>query len=348
MALIECKECKKEVSKKTTSCPHCGAPLKKQSKNIGCGGAIVILFVIFFIFSSINSSMQEREAAANRRIVEQQAEQKRKDEQIKKEKLNSEYKNNNVMTTLNSKYEEGKYNEVLGLSDKYINYVKDDQLTSLRNKAKEEVLLIEVKEVPETEYQKNKNIYSQLVKLNPNEEKYKNKVDYYTNKIEEHKRIAEQKEKERINKIVGGLRKSVDKLEDITWFYDKSTPQYTNYNSFHLYIGKKKEGKSWLRLRFQYAADDWLFIKNYSIYVDGENQGKIYGSFKRDNDSTIWEWLDKSPTTSDIASIKKIIKSNEAVIRYEGQQYYKDVTITSSQKKALSNILDAYYKLGGT
>ena len=28
MALIECNECKKEISDKAESCPHCGAPIK--------------------------------------------------------------------------------------------------------------------------------------------------------------------------------------------------------------------------------------------------------------------------------------------------------------------------------
>lgn len=43
MAIIKCKECKKEVSDKAKNCPSCGAPVKNK---IGCGGFIVILFCI--------------------------------------------------------------------------------------------------------------------------------------------------------------------------------------------------------------------------------------------------------------------------------------------------------------
>lgn len=49
MALIDCKECGKEVSKKAESCPHCGAPLKKQPTQYGCGTLILMLIVVFIL-----------------------------------------------------------------------------------------------------------------------------------------------------------------------------------------------------------------------------------------------------------------------------------------------------------
>ncbi len=54
MALKQCKECGKEVSTKATSCPHCGAVLKKPRQGIGCGGLILIVFIIG-VFGSIFS-----------------------------------------------------------------------------------------------------------------------------------------------------------------------------------------------------------------------------------------------------------------------------------------------------
>ena len=35
-------------------------------------------------------------------------------------------------------------------------------------------------------------------------------------------------------------------------------------------------------------------------------------------------------------------------MRLEGRQYYKDVTITQTQKTALKNVLTVYQGLGGT
>ena len=37
MAIIKCKECKKEASEKAKNCPSCGAPIKNK---IGWGGFI--------------------------------------------------------------------------------------------------------------------------------------------------------------------------------------------------------------------------------------------------------------------------------------------------------------------
>lgn len=53
MALIKCKECKKEVSKKAETCPHCGSPVKQKT---GCGGLIglvVIVFILVGIFANL-------------------------------------------------------------------------------------------------------------------------------------------------------------------------------------------------------------------------------------------------------------------------------------------------------
>lgn len=40
MALIECAECKKEVSNKAASCPHCGAPIATASEARAAGAKL--------------------------------------------------------------------------------------------------------------------------------------------------------------------------------------------------------------------------------------------------------------------------------------------------------------------
>ena len=63
MALINCKECGKEVSDQAASCPHCGAPIhvpvpnKVTAKPNGCNGCLVLLgvfFGLFFVISVFN------------------------------------------------------------------------------------------------------------------------------------------------------------------------------------------------------------------------------------------------------------------------------------------------------
>ena len=174
------------------------------------------------------------------------------------------------------------------------------------------------------------------------------------------KKLAEEKvklekekaEKERLANATKKMRVKVDDMNDVTWYYDKTSPQYTNYNGFYAYIGTSKGSKPWLRLVIQYAADDWLFIERYIIKVDGQTYNiteHSYGEIKTDNGSGgIWEWLDRKVGYSENQIIKAVANGKDVKIRFNGKDYYKDKTITQQQKAALRNVLDAYEALGGT
>ena len=67
MALINCKECKKEISEDAKTCPHCGADI---NTNLGCGTLIVIVFaalILFNIFSSNSSNSSKGSASIDMR-----------------------------------------------------------------------------------------------------------------------------------------------------------------------------------------------------------------------------------------------------------------------------------------
>ena len=76
MALIECKECGHEVSKKADKCPNCGAPIKKQTSGCAMLFAIIGGVMLFTYFVNLNDSS----STANR-----QTEQPRKSASPKKE-----------------------------------------------------------------------------------------------------------------------------------------------------------------------------------------------------------------------------------------------------------------------
>lgn len=161
----------------------------------------------------------------------------------------------------------------------------------------------------------------------------------------------EKAEKERLANATKKLRTKYDDIKGITWYYDKGTPQYTNYNSFHLYMGKEKTGKPWLRFRIQYTADDWLFIQSYVIKTDNDSYtiSTSYGEVETDHGSgDIWEWYDVPMNNRLYNIVKDVIKSKTVKLRHNGKQYYKDRTITEKEKQGLQNMLDAYEALGGS
>jgi len=169
--------------------------------------------------------------------------------------------------------------------------------------------------------------------------------------VEEKLKLEKEKaEKERLANATKKLRTKYDDIKGITWYYDKGTPQYTNYNSFHLYMGKEKSAKPWLRFRIQYTADDWLFIESYVIKTDNDSYtiSTSHGEVETDNGSGgIWEWYDVTIDNRLYNIIKDVINSKTVKLRYNGKQYYKDRTITTMEKQGLQNILDAYEALGG-
>lgn len=170
--------------------------------------------------------------------------------------------------------------------------------------------------------------------------------------LEEKALIEKQKaDKDRLANATKKMRVKVDDINDMTWYYDKTSPQYTNYNGFYAYIGTSKGSKPWLRLVIQYAADDWLFIEKYIIKVDRQTYNiteDSYGEIKTDNGSGgIWEWLDRKVGYSEYQIIKAVANGKDVKIRFNGKDYYKDKTITAQQKIALQNVLDAYEALGG-
>jgi len=167
---------------------------------------------------------------------------------------------------------------------------------------------------------------------------------------EEKERIeAAKKEKERLEKALSKMRPKHDNIENITWYSDYSTTEYSNTNSFHIYIGKEAKATPWLRLRIQYSAKDWLFINKYTIKVDNETYTiDADGKVERDNSSRIWEWYDEPIDSASYNILLKVMESNNAVIRCIGTQYHNDRIISGQEKKAIKNVLDAYDSLGGT
>lgn len=145
---------------------------------------------------------------------------------------------------------------------------------------------------------------------------------------------------------VAAMQKRVDDIEKVTWYQDKSTTKYQNVNSAHIYMGDRGEAP-WLRMSLQYAGSSWLFIKKATIVIDGTKRGEIGGTWQRDNSSTVWEWLDAPVTAENIQLVRDMANAKKVVIRFDGQQYYKDREIPAAELKAMRNVLAAYKELGG-
>jgi hypothetical protein len=134
--------------------------------------------------------------------------------------------------------------------------------------------------------------------LIPNGTPGKDKVEQHLSELQNANKLAVEKSaKERAGiaaqndakaqKALATMRKVEDKVQGVTFYYDKGSPQYINSKSeIWLYIAKAPGSQPELRLIITYVADDWLFIDRFYFKTDKGtielNPGSAF-ALKRDN-----------------------------------------------------------------
>lgn len=142
------------------------------------------------------------------------------------------------------------------------------------------------------------------------------------------------------------LTKEVDEIKGTTWVSHKSIPALGTYMS--IYFGLKEQGARVmpLRLKLQYHADDWLFVRSVTIKADEQKFELGSLEFERDNSyGGIWEWSDTVARDQDM--LRKIADAKKVTIRFDGSQYYSDFILPQSQKEAIKEMLLAWERYGG-
>lgn len=158
-------------------------------------------------------------------------------------------------------------------------------------------------------------------------------------------------DKKRLATATSKMKGEHDEINGLTWYTDKTSVKYINENGFYIYFAKTDDGIVGLpHIKIQYAGEDWIFINKYIVKADDEKFEIDPGSFgvERDNKGGVWEYYDYTMKKSDFDMIKKIIESQKTTIRHQGDQTHYDRVITSKEKTALQNVLDAFEAIGGT
>lgn len=162
------------------------------------------------------------------------------------------------------------------------------------------------------------------------------------------KKAAEAERQAKAATILSKLRKKVDEVEKITWYFDRSTPESNGAPAVYFYTGVETPGRPVLRAVNWYRADDWLFIEGFTVVADEQRFDVDGVDFKRDNSGgTIWEWSDVQVDNKNFPHYKAIMGAKKAVVRYRGHQYYRDITVSDAEKKAMRNVYEAFEAWGG-
>jgi hypothetical protein len=64
MALIKCKDCRKEISSDAPVCPHCGKPISKQSQTATGCLIVIVFFVILSVIGRCSDKNSKPESAS--------------------------------------------------------------------------------------------------------------------------------------------------------------------------------------------------------------------------------------------------------------------------------------------
>lgn len=156
----------------------------------------------------------------------------------------------------------------------------------------------------------------------------------------------EKAEAERLkDEALASLRKEEDKVQKTTWYYPSVFPRYTDIRCYVLpYIGKNSSS-AWLRLRMNYTSrGSWVFWEQITFSIDGSNTTYYYkySDITRDNDTEVWEYNDIPVNDKELKLLNAIAESEETIVRFQGDDYHHDFTVSASDKAAIKQLLLAY------
>ncbi|MFK5895068.1 MAG: zinc ribbon domain-containing protein [Pseudomonadota bacterium] len=184
MAMTKCDECGVDVSTKAESCPKCGAPIspkknvvvKTKKKTSVVTWLVTILIAIGVISSIASESKEEKRIKQDRQNVA-------KITKIHKE--NAKYfetHSKEVLASIEKEMKASNFGNASAITGKYL-LTKDSKILSFHKEARTNTVLKRLKGIPEKDFGVNQALYAELVELNPNSSKYKNKLISYTKKL---------------------------------------------------------------------------------------------------------------------------------------------------------------------
>ncbi|WP_103866307.1 hypothetical protein [Aquimarina sp. I32.4] len=201
------------------------------------------------------------------------------------------------------------------------------------------ILLLNSCGVPQADYdtlkEENKKLKQEILKL----KKTLNDSD-----------PEDQKKTKSYKKALSKMQEKYDATNSVTWYSDKSSIKVNTKNYIQIYVGKKDKGKTWLGLSINYfTKKDWLLIQRIEIDVDGktfEIEEEIKGELKKKEESGgKREWIDRIVKQLEIPMLKAIASGKTVKIKFFGKDDVKEMTVTTTEKRSMQNVLKAFYEL---
>ena len=143
--------------------------------------------------------------------------------------------------------------------------------------------------------------------------------------------------------INDNLDASKDAVAEVTTLRDKRSPETPTRTNVQCRIRETKAGDPALLIRFSYGGDDWIFVEECVVKIEGElTTVKFPRDIMRDNSGgRVWEWFTRVATDEDVKLLNAIASAKSVTIRFMGK-YKHDHELTEDEQFAVKNVLEAY------
>ena len=153
--------------------------------------------------------------------------------------------------------------------------------------------------------------------------------------------------------VMNAMRSVKDEVRGTTTFKHVDSAEFVNSGSdFYCYFISSAGLNPTLAFRIQYVAEDWLFIRKFTIKADDatfEIDVSRLGSVEQDNSGgKIWEWYSRVVEGKDREMLEAISKAERVILRCEGDKYQKDRDLTEEEIARFGAVLTAYRILNGS
>lgn len=156
---------------------------------------------------------------------------------------------------------------------------------------------------------------------------------------------------ERAEQALSNLVKVEDRVSATTHYLPSQMPHTGQgfdswQRSFFLpYISIKGDSIA-LRLLCNYTGNNWVFFDTIDILVDGEQRSGSFDYFDISRDASggkVREYISlDAGNDADISLLWDISDSSETIIRFHGDDYRYDLTVSAADKQGIADVLTAY------
>lgn len=144
--------------------------------------------------------------------------------------------------------------------------------------------------------------------------------------------------------LLSRLTRDEDRWEPGTvWFNHPYNPAFDDVRlPIWLYIGRKEDGQTWLRLRTNWLGDTRISVQGVDAIYDRVSEALTDGRYKIDADALGWEWRDEVVTPYQLEVLRSLVAAESVTLRYKGDPYVVEVDLLPEEKRAVAEMIELY------